>query len=89
MGSWRFDEVDRNLRTRRRECDLPLINDGVVVLASIKHKVREEDIVHLKEQEIPDFRRDFSELGTHQLYGAIGGLIIHKKVQEQAEKEGF
>lgn len=89
LGQWHFHAVERNLKPRHREYDLALINGDLVVLASIKQKLRNEDIRHLRDKEIPAFRQDYPEFKDHRLYGALGAMVISQDKERLAQKNGF
>ena len=89
LGPWRFDYVQYNLKTFNRKYDLVLANDKVVVLASIKHKLRDKNIKRLVTKDIPAFRKEFPRFSNHKLYGAVGAMVIKEDKENLAKKNGF
>ena len=91
LGPWEFDRVERNMEPDhgQREYDLALISCHVVVLISIKQKLRHQDILHLQRKELPVFREDYPEFKENQLYGAVAAMVVKEDEENLAKKKGF
>lgn len=93
LGKLKFDYIDRNLKRKRNnteaEFDLIMYNSYKVVIVEVKYNFTVSQLREFYEKRIKKFRILFPEYKDYKLYGCIAGLVIDKKVKDEAENFGF
>jgi len=88
-----FDAIAQNFYNKvgdiEGEYDIVLINGKSVAIVETKYKLKDEDVVHLLNKQIPNFKILFPMYKEHQLYAGIAGFKIPKATQEKAIKNGL
>ncbi len=93
LGKLKFDYIDRNLKRKRNntkaEYDMILYNAHKVMIIEVKYNFTEKQLREFYEKRLKKFRILFPAYQDYKLYGCIAGMVIDKKVREEAEKYGF
>jgi hypothetical protein len=94
IANLQFDRISKNIYQYLRndlkgEYDIILYNGNSVLVIEIKNKIREKDLLNLKEKQIKNFRELFPTYKDYKIYGAIAGFTIDDKIIEQAKNDGF
>jgi hypothetical protein len=94
VSNMQFDMIEKNAyryikNDLKGEYDIILYNGNSVLIIEIKNKIREKDLLNLKEKQIKNFRELFPTYKEYKIYGAIAGFAIDDKIVEQAKDDGF
>ena len=93
IGSMQFDDVSANvLKTRdgiKDEYDILLTNGNCLAIVETKYKAHINDVEHLKNRKIPNFRKLFPIYANYTIFAGIAGFHINEDVVTKAEEYGF
>ncbi len=89
MASISLDTIDRNVKCWNNEYDIIGVNGESVVLVSVKHVLRKNQVEKFVNKELKQFVKDFPRYKNHKIYGAVAGMDIQKDAAEVAIKSGI
>jgi hypothetical protein len=94
VGDLKFDEMFTNLKRKKKngpqgQFDAALVNGGSALLVEIKYKLRDRDVIDVKERKLPIFRELNDFTVGKKVYVALAGMIIDDAALKLACEYGF
>ena len=71
------------------EYDILLTNGNCLAIVETKYKVHINDVEHLRNRKIPNFRKLFPIYSNYTIFAGIAGFHINEDVVTKAEEYGF
>lgn len=85
-----FDEVVRNMKKRGiAEYDIVAVNGSEVMPIEVKNKLKEKDIDHFIDIQLPKFKKAFPRFNNYDVIGGVAGKVVRHEVEEYAIKKGL
>ena len=93
INSIKFDSLSQNFYNKvgniEGEYDLVLINGDSIAVIETKYKLKDEDVTHMLNKQIPNFKTLFPMYKDYKMYGGVAGFKIPKGTEEKAIKNGL
>jgi len=93
INNIKFDTIGQNFYNKvgdiEGEYDLVLINGDTIGIIETKYKLKDEDVTHMINQQIPNFKILFPMYKDFKLYAGLAAFKISKSTQQKALKNGL
>ncbi len=89
IASIDLDTIDRNVKCWNNEYDIVGINGKSVVLVSVKHILRKNQVEKFVNKELKQFIKDFPQYKKHKIYRGVAGRDVQKAALDEAIKSGL
>jgi hypothetical protein len=76
-------------RKVKGEYDVVLKNGSAVAIIEVKHRVGQEALRRLVEEQLPRFKQVYPEYKDFKIYLGLGGMSFEKGIAEEARRQGI